>query len=285
MSWIITTRRRSALVTRSPVSGHVSDAEGHVMFRKTRAAVLGVCCLLALAASPVSAAVPTNDDSAGAIVVGSLPYSNTQDTTDATTSSTDTEDCGDGLGPTVWYAYTATQDGPLEVNTLGSSYSTTLHIESSALFACGLERILFDAEAGMTYLFMVGSLADGPGGTLVFNLFDTTDLLPKVTATLDRIGQLDANDVPTLTGTFTCSGGDRLSFSASMEQDINGHGRFGEGQGLVRSSCAATGTWSMPINIFSTTFFPGPAHVLFRASACNSHGCTDRYLDKYVYLH
>ena len=184
--------------------------------------------------------------------------------------------------PTVTSA--ASQNETLEVNTFGSDYATSLTVVSTDLTACGDDKVRFDAEAGMTYLLMVGSFNSGPGGQLVFNLFAPVLRLPTLSASLDRLGVLDANAIPTLSGSFSCSGADGVGISAEVTQSV-GRRRGGEGQGLVFVPCTASDRWAMPIDLFSTTFFPGPADVFFRASACDSDGCVNVYLNATVYLH
>jgi hypothetical protein len=74
-----------------------------------------------------------NDDFDTPIVIPSSPYSNMQDTTLATTAGDDPSfDCGDSFsGPgshSVWYKYTASANGTLTVDTLGSNYDTVLAV-------------------------------------------------------------------------------------------------------------------------------------------------------------
>src|SRR5215471_13636780 len=65
--------------------------------------------LLLFAGSPALAAAPSNDTFAGAQVIGSLPFSTTEDTTQATTDADDTaanQFCGaPATDASVWYAF------------------------------------------------------------------------------------------------------------------------------------------------------------------------------------
>ncbi len=81
--------------------------------------------------------VPVNDDFANALVISTLPYSDTQNTTLATTQGNDPRFPCIANNPTtnwrrgwhsVWYAYTATADGVLHVDTIGSDFDTVLGI-------------------------------------------------------------------------------------------------------------------------------------------------------------
>src|SRR3972149_5700965 len=84
---------------------------------------------------------PANDVFANAIVIGALPYSNTQSTTSATTQAGDpvfaciansgTTNNGQGWH-SVWYVYSSTVTGTLHMDTTGSAYDTVLGVWSGA---------------------------------------------------------------------------------------------------------------------------------------------------------
>src|SRR5204862_148372 len=87
--------------------------------------------LLTLGAiSLLSPPAPANDDVANATIVGGIPYTDDENTEGATSEDID-GDCGSfgfGHGHSVWYAYTATEDGTLAADTFGSDYDTTLSV-------------------------------------------------------------------------------------------------------------------------------------------------------------
>jgi hypothetical protein len=136
----------------------------------------------------VKAAAPANDDIASPTLVGSLPFSDSLDTTGATTRPTDPGYCFDpafGQDPaSVWYAYTATEAGPLLATTFGSDYDTTLYVGTAdgaggvTVLGCSDDTrthesaVRFDAIADETYLFVASTspFVGGNGGNLVFNL-------------------------------------------------------------------------------------------------------------------
>jgi uncharacterized repeat protein (TIGR01451 family) len=116
---------------------------GYFLIITLAVASVGLATLmLALAwPAPVSHAAPlpqpANDDFANALVISPLPYTDAQDTTLATTEANDPRfPCIANNPPTnwgqgwhsVWYVYTATVDGALHVDTLGSDYDTVLGI-------------------------------------------------------------------------------------------------------------------------------------------------------------
>ncbi len=86
--------------------------------------LIATMVLIATAASTAVAAPPANDDFDNATLVPGLPFSDAIDTTDATTAADD-PDCA-GQGPTVWYAFTPSEDTEVAANTFGSDYDTTL---------------------------------------------------------------------------------------------------------------------------------------------------------------
>jgi hypothetical protein len=132
------------------------------------------------------AQAPDNDDFDAAIVIPSLPFTDTQVTTDATEAPDDRipePSCPFGTSHSVWYQFTPSGDMSIAADTSGSDYDTTLSVytgdrSSLSEVACDDDaifpqsRVVFDAAAGVTYFFMVGSYSyfDPPGGTLVFNV-------------------------------------------------------------------------------------------------------------------
>ncbi|HWO70969.1 MAG TPA: hypothetical protein VNP94_09485 [Actinomycetota bacterium] len=130
---------------------------------------------VALRSTPALADPPPNDDFDAATVVAAVPFSDSLDTSEATTAPDD-PDCA-GNGHTVWYAFTPASDLTITANTFGSDYDTTLSAYTGTRgaldqVACnddfiGLQsKITFFATAGVTYFFMAGSFFDSPGGHL-----------------------------------------------------------------------------------------------------------------------
>lgn len=269
--------------------------------------------LLLPAAVPAAAAAPSNDEIATPTVIGSLPYADTIDTTDATTGPTDPGYCeaGDEWPPlaTVWYRYTATADGPLGAVTFGSDYPTTLHVGTADgnggidVLACNVQNggteqsaIRFEAEAGVTYLFAVGAdpFAEVNGGRLVFSLDVAgpalvTSIEIEPTATIVRDG------VAVVRGSFACNVETTFSTVVFVEmyQVVNGvRTVFGFGYADIEG-CPSDG---LPFEIevsdespfrgenrANRPFVPGPVAVQVTAGGCYAFGCdggsTDLVLD------
>ena len=123
-----------------------------------------------------------NDLCTNAIVIpssGPFPYTNSQDTTQATTSADDPDQgCGQGVNSnSVWYTFTPDTNGFIDVETCGSDYDTVLSIFDgtcgsfgSSLAcnddACDLQsQILgFPVSAGTTYYIEITDYGSSPGG-------------------------------------------------------------------------------------------------------------------------
>ena len=124
-----------------------------------------------------------NDNFADATVITTTPYSNTVDTSSATTETTDpTPACGNGSrGKSVWYRFTPPTSGTVTADTFGSNYDTILSVWTGSPGAFSAEacnddagatlqsQVSFTATAGTAYFFMISAYWDD-GGTLVFNL-------------------------------------------------------------------------------------------------------------------
>jgi len=142
-----------------------------------------VLALLASAAparaAPLSTA-PANDESAGAVVFTSLPYSATQDTTGATQGGSDPTDCLSGHQfNSVWYKFSPSAMTYVTLNTYASTYDTNITvyegtITPAAQVACNDDhlanrsRVNFFAYSGTDYYIYIAAWAAG-GGTLHLN--------------------------------------------------------------------------------------------------------------------
>src|SRR5262245_61371329 len=81
--------------------------------------VLAVGAVL-IGAAPAYAAVPTNDAFGGAVTIGSVPFTTTLDTSEATTDADDTNANANCGAPTtdasVWYSMTSANDKAIVVD-------------------------------------------------------------------------------------------------------------------------------------------------------------------------
>jgi hypothetical protein len=265
------------------------------MNRLLSRSILGAS-LVALLVAPVAPvmAAPGNDDITTPIVIPSFPYSNAQDTADATTGPTD-PDCF-GTGPTVWYAYTAAEDATLAATTFGSDYDTTLYVgtpdgaDGIDLIDCNDDAgksvqsaIRFHAEAGVTYLFMVGAFAGGPGGSLVFTL----DLAPPpfdVSVTVDATGRVDRYGGATISGTISCSAEGHSVVSGGLSQRVGRFSVRGSGHNDV-AECSPVGTpWTLHVTSSEGKFAGGAVTAYVFAFACDDYSCAETFMETTVRL-
>src|SRR4029450_4496971 len=125
-----------------------------------------------------AAAPPSNDTEAGAIEIGSLPFTHSQDTPGATADGP--RFCSSRAS--VFYAFTPDATGRVQIDLIGSEYDTTLGVYTHKAgggtrgVTCSDDRfgsaagVRFRAVAGVRYYGMVGHCGGrrgGGGGPLV----------------------------------------------------------------------------------------------------------------------
>ena len=124
---------------------------------------------------------PANDNCGAAKTIGSTPYTDSVDTSTATTEAGDpAPGCGNGSrAKTVWYSYTPPAPGLLTVDTFGSSYNTILAAYTGSCgsmteAACNDDAggaqssITMQVTPGTTYSFLVSAFSSD-GGALTFH--------------------------------------------------------------------------------------------------------------------
>jgi hypothetical protein len=211
-------------------------------------------------------AAPANDDFDNATVITALPFTTNFNTAEATTAPDDPlgdDLCGFGSvdGHTVWYQFTPTQDMRLNANTAGTrGFGHNIFVYTGT--RGNLTRVTcnflplsatFDAQAGVTYYFLVGSEGDAPGQEGVFTL----QLALDVTLTIDHVGDLNLS-----TGTVPIRGTATCSRSASVEVGVVSVRRrdVAGSVDLPFSGCDGVTPWEVEI-VFEGRFPPGPAEV------------------------
>jgi hypothetical protein len=189
---------------------------------------LAAAALLAPIGATTASAAPTNDTSAGATAITSLPTTITQDTTTATTDSVDAslnEQCGaPATNGSVWFTYTdPTGDGML-VDVAQSDFTAGVMIvqgdptAGGFVVACGPEVSAIRGEAGTTYYVM--AFSDSPaktGGTLVAS-FEPLPPAPVSTLTVDPRATAYKDGSLRLTGSYSCSNAN--GFSSDIEGQV-----------------------------------------------------------------
>lgn len=267
------------------------------MIRKRLVVLVGLLLLGSLAtAAPVLAAPPSNDLFAGATTV-TLGFSETLDTTEATTDSTDAEanvNCGaPATDASVWYSITPAADVGIVVDVSNSTYPAGVIIVSGlpgsfVLENCGPGASGWFATAGVTYSILAfddqfdGS---GNGGTLDISIGEAPPP-PEIDVTVNPRGTFNSKTgSATISGTVTCSGDPEFSFiEISARQRV---GRlfidgFGFIEGLI---CDGTSQpWSAEVVGFNGLFKGGSAITVTFAVACGIFECGVDFEERIVKL-
>jgi hypothetical protein len=216
----------------------------------------------------VLAAAPCNNIWAGRTVIGSLPFSDTVDTTEANVGAQDpliNADCGaPATDASVWYELTATSDANLTVNVSKSDYSAGVIVATGSpsnwsIVTCGPGLVIFPATTGETYTILAfddQSDGIGNGGTLQFSVTPP----PVLTLAVDPIGTLNAKTgLVTVSGTLSCS----LPTSAQMFGEVRQRAgrQYIFGSLFSDVSCQDVVSWSATTDSVSGVFVNGKATV------------------------
>jgi len=250
--------------------------------------LISVVALSSLAfAAPVLAVAPSNDTYAGRDVIGGLPFSDSVDTTDATTDADDVEanaGCAPATDASVWFELTATADAQLLVDVSASDYSAGVVVATGSpgsfvQQSCGPGAVGFFASSGETYAILAfDDQLDGAGNGGLLNItIDVAPPPPTVDVTVNPVGQFNKfTGSATISGTFSCSG--EAFFTEIDVQLSQAVGRFtitGFGS-LFSEAPVCDGTvepWSVEVFGSNGKFKGGRAASVTFAFACGSFEC------------
>jgi hypothetical protein len=233
-------------------------------------------------AGPVLAAAPSNDLFAGATPV-TVGFSESLDTTEATTDADDAEANADCEAPatdaSVWYTLDGADNGVV-VDVSSSSYTAGVIVVTGSpgsfgLVDCGPGAVAFFAASGETYSILAfddQGDGGGNGGTLEINVAEIPPP-PTVDVTVDPIGHFHKDGTATITGTVTCSGeADFSVIEVSIRQTV---GRiFINGFGATDFLCdGSTQAWSVDVFPENGTFKGGRTATVTVATSCGVFDC------------
>ena len=262
---------------------------------RLRAVALVFAALMVAPLASASAAPPSNDTLAGATVIGALPFSATQNTTEATLDADDAlldKSCG-FLGNTfsnsVWYTYTPSEDQVIRVDTTGSNPSVGAAIVTSDFQpvprSCFLDDFTGGGQARLTagtkyYIVLLQSPA-GSGGTLQLTVQRDNVIVPTAELTVDPRGSVSKAGVATLTGTATCTGPTGAYFGAYLAQTVGSVTTTGLTEYEVVLCDGMTHRWTITIGPCSAefnepncaVFRPGRATVSSSLEVCSAFSC------------
>ncbi|HEU5325012.1 MAG TPA: DUF6299 family protein [Candidatus Limnocylindria bacterium] len=232
-------------------------------------------------ATPVLAAAPSNDSFAGRTVITALPFSETLETSEATTEASDAElntECGaPALDASVWYEFTPATDIYVLVDVSASDYPAGVLVATGSpgafgpVVACGPGGVAFPAVAGETYVFLViddQSDGGGNGGTLEITV-DEAPPPPDIALTVNPVATFDAQTgSATVTGTVSCTDGASAFIDIALTQRV---GRFTvRGFGFAEATCDGTAQpWTAEVFGDTGLFKGGQATASVFGQACN----------------
>jgi len=250
----------------------------------------------AVATSPAYAAPPSNDTFAGRQTIAALPFSQTLDTTQATTDATDVQantDCGaPATEASVWYSFTAPGDAGFVVDVSGSSYSAGVIVVTGSpgaftLETCGPGAVAVPTSAGVTYSILAfGDIPGADGGTLEINVVEAPPPPEFSVLTVNKTGTfVKKTGQAIIRGKYSCSG--VVDFG---EIDVDLSQRVGRvatirGSGFADISCdGAVHNWSVLIDPESGMFKGGHAASVTVGFACGPFECGVSFVDQTVKL-
>lgn len=259
-------------------------------------AMLLTAGMVLFGAGPAHAAAPTNDTFGGAIAIGSVPFTTTVDTSEATTDADDVNanaNCGaPATDASVWYSITPDVDGGLVVDVSSSSYLAGVLVVTGTpgafqLVNCGPDAIAFPTIAGTTYYLLAFDDqydGGGNGGTLNMNV-EAIPPPPTIDVTVDPTARFDPQTgAATVHGTINCSAAVDAHIEVELRQQV---GRFGVvGFGWIEPTCdGADHPWSVEVfPAFGGKFAGGKAASVTFAVACGLFDCGIDYEERTVQL-
>jgi Family of unknown function (DUF6299) len=255
--------------------------------------LVGLAVVLNLVLISPVLAQPTNDTFGGATVIGALPFSDTVDTTEATTDADDAEantNCGaPATDASVWYEFTATEDAVIVVDVGASNYTAGIIVvtgepDSFEFVTCDAFFVAFEALAGETYRILAFDFEDGTGGTLQISV-DEAPPPPEISLTVDPTGQKTKSGSAIVSGTVTCTG-ENIEFTFI---DVELQQRVGRilisGFGSIDFPCDGdTHEWSVEVFGENGLFKGGHAAALTFAVACDPFFCGEAFEEATVKL-
>ncbi|MGH2783954.1 MAG: hypothetical protein ACRDJ1_01695 [Actinomycetota bacterium] len=265
---------------------------------RTRRSLAAVAVLAAVLvqATGASAAAPSNDTIGGAVSVGAIPFSDSVDTSEATTDAEDealNAQCGaPATDASVWYTLEGT-GGELLVDVSGSDYSAGVLIGSGSpgdlvIVSCGPGASGFFAETGVTYFILaIDDQLDGAGngGQLSISI-DVPPPPPVIELTADKTGTFDPKTGnATVSGTATCTG-EGVEF-ASLDGNLSQRAGRVIIRGFFFTELVCDGDthpWTAEVQADNGLFKGGNATLQAFAFACDAFSCGEGSIEQTVKL-
>lgn len=231
-------------------------AARHRRARKAASTLLAGLLLLVVTAPIALAAPPSNDDRTGAIPIALLEGP-AFDLTEATAAVGDPVSCPSGGAPqgSVWFAYTATETGPVVVALFHGTGNASLHVmaaDGTTELGCAITadpthlepHVDLDAVAGETYLIaVIGETTPGATGYVAIE--------PPLVVSLDTVTTAHVNADGSVTALYV--------FACSQDMQIEPELDLDQGSGSTRAmgSSLTTVTCAAPTTTFEILVEPG----------------------------
>lgn len=241
------------------------------------------------------AATPGNDTYATRQSITSLPFTDSLDTSGATTDALDAEanaECGaPATDASVWYELVPDADGYLSLDANASDYAVGLIVllgtpGSFSLVGCGAGGVGIPVSTGVEITVLVFDYDSvGNGGNLELAI-DAAPPPPQLDLTVNATGSVDVRTgIATVRGTITCTGGEEVGKNFIFVQVTQNVGRFQfAGEGWADFACdGTTHAWSAEVASGSGKFGGGKAKVHAFAVAC-TFDCAEAEANRTVTL-
>jgi hypothetical protein len=240
---------------------------------------------------------PKNDAATNPTVVSALPFSDTLDTSGATTGPNDRQantTCGaPATTNSVWYKFTAgSSDANFFVDASSSDYPTGILVAtgtpgSLTTVSCGPEAVTTAAQQGITYYIMVFDPFFGAGGgTLRLNMGES----PIANVLLHAQGLANAAHDAQLSGSYRCTNASFVEIFGSLTEVVGQNVAAGsfDNLGVPAATCDGNQqSWSAKAIHKPDPFVPfaaGDAATLASNIACNDVVCTQGQTAQAVHL-
>jgi hypothetical protein len=264
------------------------------MFKLSAALAIAVSAL-GIHAPAALGAPPGNDLFVNAALV-TVGFSESLDTTEATTDADDAQlntSCGaPATDASVWYAIDGTDTGVV-VDVSQSDYSAGVLIGTGTqgnlvTVACGPGAVGFFAAAGTTYYVLVfDDQLDGSGHGGNLNVaFSAIPPPPTLDISVDRFGRFDSKaGTAILSGSYVCTDADFIDVAVAARQSV---GRFfisGSGGFSDFGTCdGVPHVWSAEVFPEQGLFKGGRTLTVAFAFSCGPFDCADGFAEQTVQL-
>lgn len=261
------------------------------------AASLAVVSVLPMAGT-AGAAAPSNDDLAGATMIGGVPFHLEQDTTEATTSAEETALNGFCGAPVlehgVWFTATAAADAFVVADVTASDYSAGILVLGGVPgdlvpLQCNPGIVSGPVSAGETvYLLVFGDgLTEATSGHLVLDVYPAPPP-PEISVTIDPRGTVDKASVAHLSGTVSCTSEDPeailFDVSGMLSQRVGRGSVEGFFGAELLTPCDGTSrTWNAEV-VGNGKFAGGKGATVAFAFGCDALSCGEGYAEATVQL-